>query len=188
MSILSLQVTGDRLVVADVTVKSFEFRVVAVYAPNSISKRRSFFPTVGAVPWWFKTDKSSRRLECDLEPKIDKAEKGARGSDRYESSLIDLIAQHDLVDRFHLDHPGREMWAWLDSSPSVRIRIYLDRVIVRSADTEFVRCPTFHWIGLSDNKLVRSVCGLLIGLVWPASGSSIPPYWRYGTSGCDWKP
>ena len=31
------------LIVADVAIKSFKFRVVAVYAPNSIGKRHSFF-------------------------------------------------------------------------------------------------------------------------------------------------
>ena len=34
---------GDRLVVADVAVKSFEFQVVAVYVPNSVGERHSFF-------------------------------------------------------------------------------------------------------------------------------------------------
>ena len=29
-------------------------------------------------------------------------------------------------------------------------------------------------------NLLASVCGWLIGLVWPATESSIPPYWRYG--------
>ena len=49
-----------------------------------------------------------------LDPKIDKVGKGA---------------SHDLVDRFRLDHPGREMWMCLDRSPSVRVRSYLDRVL-----------------------------------------------------------
>ena len=44
----------DRLVVADVAVKSFEFHVVAVSAPNFVGERR-FFLTVGAVPRLFKT-------------------------------------------------------------------------------------------------------------------------------------
>ena len=44
-----------------------------------------------------------------FDPKIDMVEWGSSGSDRCESSLIDLMAQQDLVDSFHLDHPGREM-------------------------------------------------------------------------------
>ena len=34
---------GDRLLVANVAVKSFEFLVVAVYAPCSVGERGSFF-------------------------------------------------------------------------------------------------------------------------------------------------
>ena len=44
-----------------------------------------------------------------LDPKLDKGGWGASSSDRCESSLINLLAKHDLVDRFHLDHSGQEM-------------------------------------------------------------------------------
>ena len=60
-------------------------------------------------------------------PKINRVGRGARGSGRCESSLIDFRDRHDLVDRFRLDHPG--IWTWLDSSPSVCVRSYLDRVL-----------------------------------------------------------
>ena len=42
---------GDegRLVVADVTVESFKFRLVVVYAPNTAVERVSFFSSVGGV-------------------------------------------------------------------------------------------------------------------------------------------
>ena len=68
-----------------------------------------------------------------LDPKIDKVGRGARRVERCESSLTGLMTRHDLVDRFRLDHPGREMWTWLDSSPSAKLGSYLDRVLVRRA-------------------------------------------------------
>ena len=43
-----------------------------------------------------------------LDPKIDRVGRGAKGTERRESSLIDFMARHDLVDRFCLDHLGRE--------------------------------------------------------------------------------
>ena len=64
-----------------------------------------------------------------LVPKIDKVGWGARRLGRCESSLVSLISRHDLVGRFHLDYPGREMWMWLDSSPSAKVGYYLDRVL-----------------------------------------------------------
>ena len=51
------------------------------------------------------------------------------------------MTRHELVDRFRLDHSGREMWTWLDSSPSAKIGSYLDRVLVRRADLYFVSYP-----------------------------------------------
>ena len=63
------------------------------------------------------------------DPKIDKVRRGARRLGRCESSLVGLMTRHDLVDRFRLNQPGREMWTWLDSSPSAKVGSYLDRVL-----------------------------------------------------------
>ena len=142
---------GGRLVVADVTVKSFKFWLVAVYAPNIAGERVSFFRRLAP----FLDDSKWLVLMGDwnaiLDPKIDKVGRGARGLGRCESSLVSLVTCHDLVDRFRLDHPGLEMWTWLDSSPSAKVGSYLDRVLVRRAYIDFVSCPTFHLLG--------SVCG-----------------------------
>ena len=46
----------------------------------------------------------------------------------------------------------------LASSPqriSGQVGSYLDRVLVRRADSDFVSCPTFHLIAWTDHKLVR---------------------------------
>ena len=144
---------GGRLVVADVAVKSFEFRVVAVYGPNCTGKRCSFFWRLGP----FLDDPKRLVLMSDwnaiLDPKIYKGGV-ASCSGRCKSSLINLLAEFGLVDRFRLDHSGREMWTWLG---------------------DFVICPTFHWLGQTDRKLVRVSLSLANR---PATGSSIPPYWR----------
>ena len=44
------------------------------------------------------------------------------------------------------------MWTWIDSSPSVRIRTYLDRVLVRRADTKL----PFHWSDEPGPQLVEN--------------------------------
>ena len=110
---------GGRLVVADVAVKSFKFRLVAVYAPNFTAERVSFFRRLAPF-----LDDTKR-----LDPKIDKVGRGASRSGRCESSLAGLMTRHDLVDRFRQDHPEREMCTWLDSSPSAKVGSYLDRVL-----------------------------------------------------------
>ena len=97
------------------------------------------------------------------------------GLGRCESSLVGLVARHDLVDRFSLDHPGKEMWTWLDSSPSAKVGFYLDIVLVRRADSDFVSCPMFHLIAWTDHKLVK-VCLQL------ANKPSLDGYWKFNTS------
>ena len=144
MLTLFLQVT----VVVDVAVKSFKFRLVVVYTPNFAAERVSFFCRLAPFP-----DDSKRLVlvgdwNAILDRKIDRVGRGARRLGKCESSLVG----HDLVDRFRLDHPGWEMWTWLDSLPFAKVGSYLDRVLVRRADPDFVSCPTFH---LTDPKLVR---------------------------------
>ena len=89
---------------ADVGVKSFEFWVVVVYAPSIAGETRSIFrqlaPFLDDPKWLVLVDD----WNMILDPKIDRVRQGASGLDRWESSLIDLMAQHDLIDNFCLDH------------------------------------------------------------------------------------
>ena len=89
---------GVWLVVADVAVKSFNFRMAAVYAPNIAAERVSFFRR---LPLFFNNLKRIVLMgdwNAILDPKIDG--RGTRGLGRWESSLIDFMASHDFVDRF----------------------------------------------------------------------------------------
>ena len=166
---------GGRLVVADVAVKSFKFRLVAVYATNIAAERVSFFRRLAPFLDVTKRLVLMGDWNAILDPKIDKVGRGARRAGRCESSLAGLMTRHDLVDRFRLDHPGREMWTWLDSSPSAKVGSYLDRVLVRRADIDFVSCPTFHLIAWTDHKLVRVSLRL-------ANRPSLAGYWKFNTS------
>ena len=98
---------------ADVAVKSFKFRLVAVYAPNFVAERVSYFRLLAP----FLDDTKLLVLMGDwnavLDPKIDKVGRGARRTGRCDSSLVGLMTRHNLVDRFRLDHAGREMRTWL---------------------------------------------------------------------------
>ena len=166
---------GGRLVVTDVAVKSFKFCLVTVYVSNIAVERVSFFRRLAP----FLDDTKRLVLMGDwnaiLDPKIDKVGRGASRSGRCESSLVGFMTRHNLVDRFRLDHPGREMWTWLDSSPSAKVGSYLDRVLMRRADIDFVSCPTFYLIPWTDHKLVRASLRL-------ANKPSLAGYWKFNTS------
>ena len=166
---------GDRLIVADVAVRSFKFQVVVAYAPNIAGERSSFFRWLASFPGALKRLVLVGDWKAILDPKIDKVRRGVIWMGRCENSLIDLMVRYDLVDSFRLDHPGRKMWTWLDSFPSVWVGSYLDGVLVRRADCDFVSCPTFLLIGQTDHKLVRVS-------VWIANRPSLAGYWKFKTS------
>ena len=44
-----------------------------------------------------------------LDPKIDRAGQSASGSAKRDSSLFDFLTEFDLIDRYRLDHLGREV-------------------------------------------------------------------------------
>ena len=94
---------GGQLVVADVAIKSFKFRVVVVYAPHIVAERVSFYWRLAPFlndPKWIVLMGDWNTI---LDPKIDRIIRGARRSGRCKSSLIDFMARHNLVNRFHLD-------------------------------------------------------------------------------------
>ena len=171
---------GGRLLVADVAVKTFEFRIAAVHVPNSAAERRSFLRRLGSL-----LDASRRTVlvgdwNAILDPDIDRAGRGNSSLARCDSGLSDFLTEFDLVDRYRLDHPEREMWTRIGSSPSGHVQSYLDRVLASRADSDLVACPPFHWLGRSDHKLVKVSLRL-------ANRPSPDSYWRYGTSRCGWK-
>ena len=163
-----------RLIVADVEVKKHTFRVIAVYAPNCVGQRRSFFRRLEKYMTYPGRLVLMGDWNAILDPKIDRG-RGARGSGRCENSLINLMASNNLVDRYRLDHPGEEMWTWARSSSLGSDRSYLDRVLVRRADIDFVGCPVFHRYTKSDHKLLTVTLRL-------SDRPRLASYWKFNTS------
>ena len=95
--------------------------------------------------------------------------RGARGSERCESSLIDFMAHHKLVNRFLPDNPGREMWTWLDSSYSVRTRSYLDSWLILLS------------VPRSTTERAQTI-GLLGSVLGLADRPSLAGHWKLNTS------
>ena len=166
---------GGRLVVADVAVGGFRFRLVAVCAPSVVVEGVSFFRRLAP----FLDDAKRLVLVGDwsaiLDPGMDGVGRGAGRVGGCEGSLAGLMTRHDLVDGFRLDRPGREMWTWLGGSPSARVGSYLDGVLVRRADIDFVSCPAFRLMAWTGRGLVR--VGLRL-----AGGPSLAVCWRFNAS------
>ena len=129
---------------ADVAVKTFEFRIAAVHVPNATAERRPFFR-------WLELflDASRRTVlvgdwNTILDPNIDRARRGASGLARCDSGLSDFLTEFDLVDRYRLDHPGKEMWTWIGNSSSGQVRSY--RIIIIIINSTHLYKPKVTWL------------------------------------------
>ena len=119
---------GGRLLVADVALKTFEFRIAAVHVPNTTAEKRSFLRRLGSF-----LDASKRIVlvgdwNAILDPNLDRASRGASSVVRCDNALSDFLTEFELVDRFRLNPPGREMWTWIGNSHAGQVRSYLDSV------------------------------------------------------------
>ena len=160
---------------ADVVMKAFEFRIAAVYVPNTAAERCPFLRQLGSFLDALRRTVLMGDWNAILDPNIDRVSRGASRLVRCDSGLSDFLTVFDLINRYRLDHPEREMWTWIGSLPSGRVRYYLNRVLVRRADSDLVACPMFHWLGRSDHKLVRVSLRL-------ANRPSLASYWKFNTS------
>ena len=82
---------GGRLLVADVAVKTFEFRIAAVHVPNTTAERRSFLRRLGSF-----LDASKRIVlvgdwNAILDPNLDRAGRGASSVARCDNALSDFL-------------------------------------------------------------------------------------------------
>ena len=84
---------GDRLVVADVAVKSFKFRLVAVYASNIAAERVSFFRRLAPFLDYTKRLVLMGDWNAILDPNIDKVGRGVNRLVRIWSTGFVWITQ-----------------------------------------------------------------------------------------------
>ena len=166
---------AGRLVVADVTIGSHTCRVVAVYAPNIEGERNCFFRRLEPYLDCPHRLVAMGDWNAILDPNLDKGGRGARTGRRCERSLINLLERSGLVDRYRIDHPGREMWTWAQNTPPVRT--YLDRVLVRRADVAFISCPRFEFIAYHgfDHKM-------FVAKVHLEDTPRMAGYWKFNLS------
>ena len=168
--------TQGRLLVADLSVNGKKFRVATVHAPNSSVERSRFFRQIEP----YLADPKHTYLVGDwnaiLDPNLDRGGRGGSGRRCRNKCLRNFMAENDLVDRYRVDHPGRKHWTWTNfSSSSVTNRSYLDRMLVRRADLDFLSCPEFKYLGRSDHKLVMARLRL-------SDRPKMATYWKLNSS------
>ena len=181
---LVLSDPAGRLCVLDVTIKDKAFQLIGVYGPNATSELSAFIwrikPYVIPSKWVILVGDWNTVLDPNLD----------RGAISADTNILDarqfckFVEWFDLVDKFHERHPNKIAWTWTCRGTSVQLYSYLDWVLVRRVDLDYLGGPSFDPYKDSDPKFLSvsiRLDRLKVGCL--VTGSSTSPFWVRMTSG-----
>ena len=161
---LVLSDPAGRLCVLDVTIKDKAFRLIGVYGPNVTRKLPAFFRRIEpyVVP--------SKRVilvgdwNAVLDPNLDRGAISTGTNTLDARYFRDFVQRLDLVDKFRERHPNKIIWTWTGRGASAQLYSYLDRVLVKRVDLEYLGrgCPRGVW-GCPRGVMVKAMnCGIVV--------------------------
>ena len=95
----------------------------------------------------------------------------------------EFVERFDLVDKFHERHPNKLTWTWAGRGASAQLYSYLDRVLVRRVDLDYLGSPSFDPYKNSDHKILCVSIRLDKGRRRMSGYCSTHPSWARMTSG-----
>ena len=88
-----------------------------------------------------------------LDPNLDK------GTSADINTLVaryfrEFVERLDLVDKLRKRHPNKVDWTWTGRGASAQLYSYLDQVLVRRVNLDYIGCPCFYLYKDSYNKFL----------------------------------
>ena len=173
---LVLSDPAGRLCVLDVTIKDKAFRLIGVYGPNVTSELPPFFRRIEPyiVP--------SKRVilvgdwNAVLDPNLDRGATSAGTNSLDARYFSEFVQKFDLVDKFRERHPNKIVWTWTGRGASAQLYSYLDRVLVKRVDLDYVGGPSFEAYKDSDHKF------LCVSIKLDKARRRMSGYWKFNLS------
>ena len=173
---LVLSDPAGRLCVLDVTIKDKAFRLIGVYGPNTTSELPAFFRRIEpyVVP--------SKRVilvgdwNAVLDPNLDRGATSAGTNPLDARYFREFVQKFDLVDKFRERHPNKIVWTWTGRGASAQLYSYLDRVLVKRVDLDYIGGPSFEPYKDSDHK---SLC---VSIRLDKARCRMSGYWKFNLS------
>ena len=173
---LVLSDPAGRLCVLDVTIKDKAFRLIGVYGPNVTSELPAFFRRIEpyVVP--------SKRVilvgdwNAVLDPNLDRGAISAGTNTLDARYFRDFVQRLDLVDKFRERHPNKIVWTWTGRGASAQLYSYLDRVLVKRVNLDYLGGPSFDSYKNSDHKL------LCVSIRLDKARCRMSGYWKFNSS------
>ena len=79
-----------------------------------------------------------------LDPNLDRGAISAGTNTLDARYFRDFVQRLDLVDKFRERHPNKIVWTWTGRGASAQLYSYLDRVLVKRVDLDYLGGPSFR--------------------------------------------
>ena len=161
-----------RLCILDVTIKDKAFRLIG---PNVTSELPAFFRRIEPyVP--------SKRVilvgdwNAVLDPNLDRGAITVGTNTLDARHFCDFVQRLDLVDKFRERHPNKIACTWTGRGASAQLYSYLDRVLVKRVDLDYLGGPSFDPYKDSDHKF------FCVSIRLDKARSRMSGYWKFNSS------
>ena len=111
-----------------------------------------------------------------LDPNLDRGASSAGTNTLDTRYFRKFVERLDLVDKFCKRHPYKVAWTWTGRSASAQLNSYLDRVLVRRVDLDYLGGPSFDLYKDSDHKF------LCVSIRLDKARSRMSGYWKFNSS------
>ena len=173
---LVLSDLAGSLCVLAVTIKDKAFRLIGVYGPNATSELPAFSRRIEPYVVLSKRVILVGDWNAVLHPNLDRGAISAGTNTLDARHFHDFVQRLDLVDKFRERHPNKIAWTWTGRGASAQLYSYLDRVLVKRVDLDYLGGPSFDLYKDSVHKF------LCVSIRLDKARSRMSGYWKFNSS------
>ena len=173
---LVLSDPAGRLCVLDVTIKDKAFRLIGVWGLNATSELPAFFRCIEPYVIPSKRVILVGDWNAVLDPNLDRGAISAATNTLDARYFREFVQRLDLVDKFRERHSNKIVWTWTGRGASAQLYSYLDRVLVKRVDLDYLGGPSFDPYKNSDHKF------LCMSMRLDKARCRMSGYWKFNSS------
>ena len=111
-----------------------------------------------------------------LDPNLDRGATSTGTNSLDARYFREFVQKFDLVDKFRERHPNKIVWTWTGRGASAQLHSYLDRVLVKRVDLDYLGGPSFEPYKNSDHKF------LCVSIRLDKARCRMSGYWKFNLS------
>ena len=140
--------------VLDVTIKDKVLRLIGVHRPNATSELPAFFWRIKPYVIASKQVILVEDWNAVLDPNLDRGAISVGTNTSDARHFCEFVERLDLVDKFRERYPNKVVWTWTGRGASAELYSYLDQVLVRRVNLDYLGGSSFNPYKDSDHKFL----------------------------------